>query len=184
MDKLVISNVNTKMGNSSGISVCKEHQVTRLQRSLGNGSADSPLLLAGSGQGDSVALKHILYKTGTVKTAGSAAAPKIGDADVLPGGGYDLLTQIGSAVQSLRTGCNTGGFTAPEKQGLLGRIEMLPAPAEVLNGIFETIRSTASVRTQLALFDLTCLWMDKNGYRHVRDAWEGTLEAEIDKARR
>lgn len=78
------------------------------------------------------------------------------------------------------------GTTAPRIDRvpvLLGRLPLLPAPAEVLIGMFETICTTASVRTQLALFDLTCLWMDKNGYRYVQEAWEGSLEAEIDKAR-
>lgn len=67
---------------------------------------------------------------------------------------------------------------------LLKRLERLPAPAPVLTGMMETICRDARVKMQIALFDLTSVWMAQNGYRHVQDAWEGVLEAEVDAARR
>lgn len=66
---------------------------------------------------------------------------------------------------------------------LLKRLEKLPAPAPVISGMLETISRDARVKTQLALFDLTCVWMAQLGYGHVQEAWEGVLEAEVDLAR-
>ena len=66
---------------------------------------------------------------------------------------------------------------------VIKRLERLPAPAEVLVGMLENICKCADVRMQIALFDMTSVWMAQNGYRDVQDAWEGVLEAEVDAAR-
>lgn len=66
---------------------------------------------------------------------------------------------------------------------LLKRLDKLPAPAPVLAGMMENICADARVKMQIALFDLTSVWMAQIGYRHVQDAWEGVLEREVDNAR-
>lgn len=67
---------------------------------------------------------------------------------------------------------------------LLKKLEILPAPAPVVTGMIETICMDSRVKMQIALFDLTCVWMANLGYGHVQEAWEGVLEAEVDKARK
>lgn len=67
---------------------------------------------------------------------------------------------------------------------LLKKLEKMPAPAPVISGMMETICKDARVKMQIALFDLTCVWTAQLGYAHVLEAWEGVLEAEVDKARK
>lgn len=67
---------------------------------------------------------------------------------------------------------------------LLKKQEILPAPAPVICGMMETICKDSRVKMQIALFDLTCVWMAGLGYAHVQEAWEGVLEKEVDLARK
>ena len=122
MDELSVSDIDAQMGNPRGVGVGKEDQIAGLQGSFGNGSSCCPLLLAGSGQGKAVLGINILHKARAVKAARCAAAPDIGNTQILLGGGNDTAAGGRRRLQRRGAGSHAGGFAAHKEEWLIGRV--------------------------------------------------------------
>lgn len=75
------------------------------------------------------------------------------------------------------------GFVAPfvnRAPYLLHMLEHKPLPDGQLKELMERIAADAAVRDQLELLDAMFVFMDRLGYRQVKDDWEGVLEREAD----
>ena len=99
---LSVANVDAYMAVQGSLccGVFKEHQITALQRILGDDNAALQLLRYGAFQRVASGFKDILGEPGTVKTPGTGSTDNIADAKIGQGG----APQLTGKIQCLRGG--------------------------------------------------------------------------------